>query len=223
MTNTSWLPRVLRWIFTICAVFTALGAVIIGIVLLIDPSLPPGTHFGPTNVDIMGEPGTFVMQSNSDVTLTTLRGTVILSVQGAGGFIEVLKHYGLPLILIKAIFLTVLFDLLRRLFRNVGRGESFTPQSIRLVQAVGLSLIVFSIAMAFAGDWFLHAVYAYLAQHATATISGTTIHLPASHEITISSEDAIGGPTFFSGLLVLALSEVFRQGLVLKRENDLTV
>jgi Protein of unknown function (DUF2975) len=28
---------------------------------------------------------------------------------------------------------------------------------------------------------------------------------------------------FFSGLLVLALSEVFRQGLALKTENDLTV
>jgi len=32
-----------------------------------------------------------------------------------------------------------------------------------------------------------------------------------------------GSPIFFSGLLVLALSEVFRQGLALKSEHDLTV
>ncbi len=223
MTNTSWLPRVLRWIFTICAVITALVAIGLAIVLVIDPRLPPGTHFGPKNIEILEQPGTVTMQSNSDVALTALHGAVKVNVQGASGFIEVLKHYGLPLVLIKAIFLTVLFDLLRRLFRNVGRGESFTPQSIRLVQAVGLSLIVFSIAAAFAGSWFLHAIYGYLAQHATATISGTTIHLPASHSVRISSEGIIGSSAFFSGLLVLALSEVFRQGLVLKRENDLTV
>ena len=32
-----------------------------------------------------------------------------------------------------------------------------------------------------------------------------------------------GSPLFFSGLLVLALSEVFRQGLALKDENALTI
>ena len=136
--------------------------------------------------------------------------------------IELLKRYGLPLLLIKSIFLAVLFDLLRRLFRNVGRGESFTRQSVYLVQLVGVALIVFSVASAFVESWFAGAVYGYLAGHATLTISGTSLHLPQLHGSSIG-RGGLGGSVFFPGLLVLALSEVFRQGLALKSEHDLTV
>jgi len=131
----------------------------------------------------------------------------------------------LPLAILNVLFFTLLFDLLRRLFRNVGRGESFTRQSVRLVQIIGLSLLVFSVASAFAEAWFAHALYNYLADHAVVTISGTSLHLPATHHMSISGGHRFpfGSSYFFSGLLVLALSEVFRQGLVLKTESDLTV
>jgi len=72
-------------------------------------------------------------------------------------------------------------------------------------------------------SWFHHALYLYLVQNATLSISGMTVHLPAMHKFEINGGSPFGSPIFFSGLLVLALSEVFRQGLVLKRENDLTV
>ena len=54
-----------------------------------------------------------------------------------------MKHYGLPLWLLHVMFLAALFELLRRLFRNVGRGDSFSPGTIRLVQAVAGSDRVF--------------------------------------------------------------------------------
>ena len=223
MTNTSWLPKVLRWMFTLFAVFTALAAIALCILWLVDPKLPADAHFGPATVNIMGQPGSIALW-NSNFMLTALHGNVTLGVQQAGGLIELAKHYGLPLAILNVLFFTLLFDLLRRLFRNVGRGESFTRQSVRLVQIIGLSLLIFSVASAFAEAWFAHAMYNYLAEHAAVTISGTSLHLPATPHMSISGRGSpFGGSYFFSGLLVLALSEVFRQGLVLKTESDLTV
>jgi hypothetical protein len=68
-------------------------------------------------------------------------------------------------------------------------------------------------------------MYSYLVQNAQIAISESPLHLPQSHNLRISigNDFPFGTPIFFSGLLVLALSEVFRQGLVLKHENDLTV
>ncbi len=225
MTAVSVLPKLFRLVFTVFAVLAAIGALAICVAMVIDPKLPPGTHFGPLTVDMMGQPGTVVLRAaggDSDFTVTALRGSLTLFVEKAGGLIEVVKHYGLPVILIYSFFLVILFDLLRRLFRNVGRGESFSRQSVYLVQGLGASLIVYSLVSAFAESWFLQATFAYLAQHAVVTVSGTSLRLPAPHGFSMPHGTG-GSPVFFSGLLVLALSEVFRQGLALKNENDLTV
>jgi hypothetical protein len=90
------------------------------------------------------------------------------------------------------------------------------------VQAIGVCLLVFSVVSAVGESWFHFALYSYLAHNATLSISGMTVHLPPLHRVEIGGSP-FGSPFFFCGLLVLALSEVFRQGLVLKRENDLTV
>ncbi len=224
MTNTSWLPKVLRWTFTVFLIFAALGAVALCVLMVADPSLPPGAHFGPRTVHIMDQPGTMAMRDATFV-LTALHGSITMTVEKADSLIELLKHYGLPVLILKAVFFAVLFDLLRRLFRNVGRGESFTRQSLRLVQIIGVSLLVFSLVSAVAESWFTHELYSYLAQHAVITVSGTSLHLPLPRGFSISSGHGfpLGNSAFFTGLLVLALSEVFRQGLALKRENDLTV
>jgi hypothetical protein len=221
---TAVLPKIFRWVFTVLAVLAGLAAVGIVLALLIDPAMPAGTHFGPITVDILGQPGTVTLRAvdgDSDFTLNALRGNLILVVGKAGGLIEVLKHHGLPVLLLNALFFATLFELLRRLFLNVGRGESFTPQTVRLVQLVGGTLIVFSLVSALAENWFVRAAYAYLASHAVVTISGTSLRLPAPDGMTLPHGG--GSPVFFSGLLVLALAEVFRQGLALKNEHDLTV
>jgi hypothetical protein len=224
MTNTAWLPKFLRWMFTFFVIVMTLGAIAVCVVMVIDPTLPPGAHFGPIETDFLGQPGSIVFK-DSAFALTAFRGGLAVSIRNAGGLIEILKHYGLPLILLQIVFFMVVFELLRRLFRNVGRGESFTQPTLRLVQILGVSLLVYSLVSAIAEAWFVHAMYSYLVQNAQITISGSPLYLPQSHElrISISNNSPFGAPIFFSGLLVLALSEVFRQGLVLKRENDLTV
>jgi hypothetical protein len=228
MPSVSVLPKLFHWLFAFLEFVFVLGVVVICIALVVDPKLPAGTHFGPMQVDLMGQPGTVTLRAvdgDSDFTVAALRGSLNLLVKGAGGLLEVVKHYGLPLILIKSVFLALLFELLRRLFRNVGRGESFTRQTVSLVQIVGVSLLLFSLVSAFAESWFFDAVFNYVAAHSVLTISGTELHLPVmgGARIPRMNGNLFDSPIFFSGLLVLALSEVFRQGLALKNENDLTV
>jgi len=224
MTNTAWLPKALRWMFAILSIFSGVFALALVIVLIIDPSLPLGSHVGPVKIDIAGQPGTFSMW-DTNIVLSALRGNITMQVADVRGLIELLKHYGLPLLILNAAFYAMVFDLMRRMFRNVGRGESFTQNTVRLVQIIGLSLLVFSLVSATAEGWFQQALFAYLAQHAVISISGTAIHLPAPQGFSVGGGGPFpfGSPVFFTGLLVLALAEVFRQGLVLKRENDLTV
>ncbi|HUO99271.1 MAG TPA: DUF2975 domain-containing protein [Rhizomicrobium sp.] len=242
MTNTAWLPKVLRWMFAILSVLSAIAAVALVAFLIIDPNIPFGTHFGPVDVK-MGDQTGVLWLKGSTFTLSGFRGAVVLTVDNARGLIDVLKHKGVPVAILSVAFYAVLFDLLRRLFRNVSRGQSFTQKNLRLVQSIGLSLLVFSIVSALAESWFHYAVLSYLSEHAWLTISGTTIHFPTQNTFVISGHNGIvgdgdfsgganyssgggfpfGTPVFFSGLLVLALSEVFRQGLALKNESDLTV
>lgn len=222
------LPKLFRWAFTVLAGLTALAAVCLIAVILIDPNVPPGAHFGPLHGDVMGQPAMIALQPDAAgggepvLNARAFNGNVTMTVDKPSGVIAVLKRYGLPLLLIDALFFTALFEVLRRLFRNVGRGDSFTPQSVRLVQIVGGALIVFSLVSAAGESWFVHAMYAYLSQHTQIAVSGTPVHLPPAldrgHWFRIHLNWA-----FFSGLLVLALAEVFRQGLALQNENDLTV
>lgn len=227
-TVSSILPRIFHWVFLVLAVLCALGAAAIAVAILVDPHLPKDTHFGPLTINFGGQPGTVMLRSqgsDSNLTLTALRGSIVVLIAKAGGLLEVVKHYGLPVVFINTLFLAIVFDLLRRLFRNVGRGDSFTRETVRLVQILGGSLLLFSLVLAIAESWFMQAAYGYLAANATVTISGTALHLPSLHPHMMPH---VGGfpfasPIFDSGLLVLALAEVFRQGLVLKDEADLTV
>jgi len=219
------LPKLFRWVFTVMVVLMVIGAVGILIAMIIDPGLPVGTHFGPQQVDILGQPGTITLRpvgGDSNFTISALRNTVTISIEKAGGFIQVLVRNGLPVALMHVIFLGALFELLRRLFRNVERGDSFTRQTVLLVQFVGLSLLAFSVVSAFGESWLWHAAYGYAASHATLTVEGKQLHLPPMSGMPFPHSQG-GSPIFFSGLLVLALSEVFRQGLALKSEHDLTV
>jgi Protein of unknown function (DUF2975) len=223
------LPRLFRVAFTVLAVVAAVAAVFILAVILISPELPAGAHFGPTHGVFLGQPATFGLQPAAGQAepafyLRAFDGKVALTVERPAAVVELLKAHGLPLLLIHAVFFAALFELLRRLFRNVGSGHSFTAQSVRLVQIVGGSLIAYSLVTAIAESWFAYALYGYLVEHAQIAISGTPVQLPpARHPPLLGHGFPLHRFAFFAGLLVLALAEVFRQGLALQRDSDLTV
>ncbi|MGQ0741944.1 MAG: DUF2975 domain-containing protein [Alphaproteobacteria bacterium] len=229
MKSANFLPKAFRWLFTFLAVCTALGAVAVVVVMIADPSLPPDAHFGPTKGQVFGQPAEFALHpaagagSEPVFSAKAFDGNVTLKVEKAGGLVELLKHYGLPLLLIYALFFTALFELLRRLFRNVGRGDSFTAQSVRLVQSIGVSLIVFWLVSGLAGSWFVYAAWDFFSQHTEIAVSGAPLNLPPATDHRWFGQIRLFDWVLFSGLLVLALAEVFRQGLALKRDADLTV
>ena len=224
------LPKFFRLAFTVLAVLAAFCAVCIVVVMLVDPELPPDARYGPVNGKFLGQSVSATLQpGDSDQAEPTLNlrafdGNVAMTVNEPAGAVELIKGYGLPILLSYAVFFTALFELLRRLFRNVGQGESLTPQSVRLVQIVGGSLIVFSLVAAVGESWFAYAMYGYLAEHTQIAISGTPVQLPpAERPPWLWYESPFGSAEFLAGLLVLALAEVFRQGLALKRDSELTV
>ncbi|HEY2034366.1 MAG TPA: DUF2975 domain-containing protein [Rhizomicrobium sp.] len=230
MTSTALLPKLFGWGFTIIEVLMGLGALAIAVAILIHPTLPPDAHFGPFQREIGGQAATISLQpppsgGPSELTAQAFNGNVAATVNTPSGLVDLLIGHGLPLVLTYVLFLAVLFDLLRRLFRNVGRGESFTPQSVRLVQIIGGALIVFAIAAAIIKSWYMRMVGAYLLQHAALTVSGSPVRLPqlSPGQIHFGHWLPLHEGAFWSGLLVLALAEVFRQGLALKRDADLTV
>jgi Protein of unknown function (DUF2975) len=224
------LPKLFRVAFAVLAVLAALFAVCIMVAMLVDPELPSDTRLGPVNGEFLGQPASFAVHPGSDghaepaLELRAFGGNVAMTVNRAAGAVRLFNAYGLPVLLVHALFFAALFELLRRLFRNVCRGESFSPQSVRLVQIVGGSFIVFAFVSAVAESWLAYAMYDYLMQNTQFAISGTPVQLPpADRPPWLGFESPFGSPEFLVGLLVLALSEVFRQGLALQRDNELTI
>jgi len=101
-------------------------------------------------------------------------------------------------------------DLLRRMLRSACRAEVFTGANIRRVQAVGYLLIASSIVKFAAGVWLGGLISVFLLRHAGA---GWASVLTSTQ----------GDVSLLPGLLIVALAEVFRQGLALKEEGQLTI
>src|ERR1700734_1403862 len=107
MAPVAFLPKLFRWVFTILVVLFGIGAFAICVLLVVNPHLPGGAHFGPVNLNVGGQPGTIVMRpagADSDLVISAFRGTITFAINQAGGLVEVLKHYGLPLMLLRVAF-----------------------------------------------------------------------------------------------------------------------
>jgi len=115
-------------------------------------------------------------------------------------------------ILCTGVITIAILELLSRMFRKVEEGEIFTKRSIRHVQMIGLLFLASSLCKGAMAGWLKHAMGAVVLQH----VATGTIYLDSSAKGDYS-------PGFVTGLVILALAEVFRQGLVLREENALTI
>jgi len=211
------LPAFFRWTFAVLTALMVIAAVAVVAVMVIDPKIATGGTFS-ANVGFGAEPGRLMLVAGNGATkLWITQATASVTGASDDGLVRLLKHYGLPLALLYTVFFAVLFDLLRRLFRNVQKGDSFTRETSRLVRIVGFALLAFSLVSAAVETLFSMAVLDYL--HAHLTGPGLIWVEAPKNSITASLDSSV----FFAGLLVLALSEVFRQGLKLKTDNELTI
>ena len=96
---------------------------------------------------------------------------------------------------------------------------------------IGVIIIVFTLLSAAASTWHHQAVTCYLTRHATVQGIKMTFATPndGGYRFTHNGQEVgfhFGGGGILgilTGLLVLSLGEVFRQGLALKKDNDLTI
>jgi hypothetical protein len=236
MKTTSRLPKFFRRLFCFLEVASPVVGIMVCIFLAALPSVANRSELvlelGP--VGLVPEPDALTVRlgegDSAALTINNLQGTV--SVKNPDpGVLALIRWHTLPLILGCAAFTAVLFDRLRRLFRNLERGESFTERSVRLVHQIGGIIIVFSLLSAAATSWQDQAVTSWLTRHATVQGVKMTFATPneGGYRFTHNGQEVgfhFGGGGILgilTGLLVLSLGEVFRQGLALKKENDLTI
>ena len=95
---------------------------------------------------------------------------------------------------------------------SVERQEVFSPSNIRNVRTIGILLVVSAFLRSLASSWLA----VRMAGIVTPFLAGGKVTLESSTE---------GGflRGLATGLLILVLAEVFRQGLTLKEESDLTI
>jgi hypothetical protein len=104
-----------------------------------------------------------------------------------------------------------LLELFRRMLGSVEHQEVFTSSNIRNVRMIGILLIASSILKASAAAWLAFRMAAIVTPYL------------AGGRVTLDSTSEGGLPGLAAGLMILALAEVFRQGLTLKQESDLTI
>ena len=111
------------------------------------------------------------------------------------------------LILLLGGFLLWVLTQLRHLFRSLSRGLLFIPENARRIRWVGFMVIFGELARA-----ALVYFWSYY----------TSLHFTASGVRFVASTD-FNGVTIVSGLAILVIAEVFREGTRLHEDHSLTI
>jgi hypothetical protein len=123
-----------------------------------------------------------------------------------------------PGTLIRVLYFILLFGMLRDLCGRIKHGDVFSDKNLRAVRGIGLLLVIGSLVDAVIIMWSAHRLAGYFARNATIEGLDATIAPTPTQVMT-----AFDFSQVLTGLLVLLVAEAFRQGLALKKENDLTV
>ena len=181
---------------------------------------PPSNH-RLAEVALTFKPGVYQLTMTKglagDVALTDVHGTLEMNGTSANAELASLVRWDLVLRLaVRLAFSYLLCDLLCKLCANVERGEIFSEKNTRLVRNLGFTVIGAQVAGFAVGTWYAHLIRVFLEQKVVAE----GVRLQIYQKSTMFSLDL---NMVVTGCLVLALGEVFRQGLALKKENELTV
>ncbi len=125
------------------------------------------------------------------------------------------------------ILACAIFSLLRRLFDNVKQGEAFSFKSVRQIRGIGwcclsyaaVTSLVFSVL-----DWLIARD---LREHLTIGNLNTAFvaaNEPGSMNFFLNEKHlSLNLTVLWIALLAFVFAEIFRQGMRLKQENDLTI
>lgn len=138
----------------------------------------------------------------TDARIEKLRGNLRFPVRN-GAFFSASMFL---IVLLIGCLLWVLTQL-RHIFRSLSRGLLFIPENARRIRWVGFTVIVGELARA-----ALVYFWSYY----------TSLHFTANGLRFVASTD-LNGVTIISGLAILVIAEVFREGTRLHEEQSLTI
>jgi hypothetical protein len=104
----------------------------------------------------------------------------------------------------------IVLDLLRRMLKRVGSGEAFSSRNIQDMRRIAFTLIGSSILKAAALGWLIGSMGNYATQQ-------------TAGKFTFALTSGRGLPMLVIGMVILVLAEIFRQGLRLEEDAQLTV
>ena len=154
---------------------------------------PSGANTEVAVIDNLEGTVTFKHPANAADILASVKWPFIISMLSAGG-----------------ITIAIL-ELIRRMIRSVDRGQAFTAANLRRVRQIGLLFIAAWLLKLVTTGWLKYRMVAYVMAH----VAKGSLSLDSS-----TDGDWFG---LTMGFVILALAEVFRQGLALKEENTLTI
>jgi hypothetical protein len=138
-------------------------------------------------------------------------GDTVISVAYDGNVISpnarlIAASYGPQFLIMLA--LAWLMWLVRAVTYTLGTNRVFSFQNVRRIQGIGLLVIV--IKLLSLTPWWLAKAYI------TGVLNKNHIHFTTNSHYTLINE-------LFLGVLIIGLAEVFRQGMMLKEEQALTI
>ncbi len=107
------------------------------------------------------------------------------------------------------------------LCRNVENGEIFSANNLKLVRWLGILLVIEPLVLGVLGIWNAQLLAEYARENIS--VGGLQSELPMAKLFFGSGSGGFDIGAIVIGLLVLCLAEVFRQGLLLKQDAELTV
>jgi hypothetical protein len=123
--------------------------------------------------------------------------------------------------LVLMLFSFGLFHVIWRVCCNVENGDVFSLTNVELIRNMGILLIGYSLTSFLVGLWMRSRAMQYVRENFG--FNGLEFQ-PSSSDLELSTSFLrLGSSPLVIGLLVLCLAEVFRQGLKLKQEAELTV
>lgn len=219
----------LEWTSAIFAVFTIICSLIISPYVLSTPGLKFYTPIYRLQFEPQPSlpPMAYHGAGGGTVALRNVSGTLMVQQTANSGTLLTFVRLRAAYDCLRLILACAIFSLLRQLFDNVKLGEAFSLKSVQLIRRIGWCFAGYAVAASlFASvlDWMIGHD---LRQHLTLD------HLRTD----FVSADAIGGLHFVFNelhltldltivgvaLLGFVLAEVFRQGVLLQQDHDLTV
>lgn len=175
----------------------------------------------PVEVTFNRTPGNVGIEASTsegtEVRFDRLSGIVLLNPRSPNPALTKAIRYALiPTFLVVCLVTWLICTLLRNTCARVEQGEIFSDDNLRTIRNVGLTLLISPLCQGAFELWCRIWLNSYLATEVKVTGIAATLQF-GNWDFNLFIKELV------TGLLVLLLAEAFRQGLALKKENDLTV